>query len=1460
MAKVYVSSTIVDLKQERQAVMDWLAAARHQVVHSYRPDSDTVRASCLADVDECDLYVVIVGHRYGFQPPEKNPEGLSITHLEFRRAGDSGKPRVALVRTSIPDVSLSDMEDPDKWARVRAFREEVSRQVRTAEFADKGGLILGLSTGVIAELAKQSSFSGPPLKRRIPAANAPPLPAHHAPRQELLREARAALLRADDSGTARMVGLVGMGGAGKSVLACALAHDGQVRRTFQDGIVWLHLGQGADPRDRQTHLAEKFGDYLPAADSQHRLDRLNDLLRGHACLVILDDVWDHKHLHYFKLSAPKSALLVTTRIRDMLDPSVEVSTFPAEPARRLLAAWAKQDPAKLPGEAEEVVDKCAGLPLALAIAGGMVAAGHTWRHLRECIRQAELHRLKIKLLDYNDEYENLFQVLDASVSCLEEKERHGYLALAVFKDRGEVPVEVAFQLWHELGLNDLDNEDLIIELGSRSLLRHNKSTGTFTMHSLQFLHAQRQLGERRVRELHTCLADAILRRWGGLDSGLPVLRASHLEEPAERYGVLNLTAHLEAAGREDNIHQLLALESAVAAAFGHPRRVENTWYAVHERIGETIAYSADVRLAHELAKAAADEAFTAGGPPPGIGLEIRYALVSASISNITASLPPRLIAALVDDGHWTAGEGLKHARLLPAAEAKARALADLLAWLNRAQRAGAGSGAPAALVSAVATAPGAGPGPAAEPPHRAAEIAAEAVAAARAIDEPPARASMLTELAGQVPRSDRASVVAEAWEAVTGIQGERARAQAQAALAAKVKLPKALWNEALGWADVGKDPSAMALVRAALVPQTPRADRPLAVDEARAAIDAIIRPGARSAAWVALIRQIPRAERATLATPAGQAAAAIPAGPAKAAALIALAAQLPVPDRDPVVHDARNAIEPIRQPEEKAAALTALIPMLSSPDPAVHEAQEAIEAISQPEVAAAALTALIFELPAKRRPDFIGYALDVIARIHHRPGAKADALVALIPLDAQSEQLQNEAVSAISEISQPAARATAFTALASHLRPGGRRSAMLARALAEAGTIDDAGPRARGIAALAPHLPEWDNPAAELDGHEAVRRALGDARDCGRPKSLVVTLAALAPVVPEAERPAILKEALVAAYDVVDPGDQVAVLTALLPQLAGQGRSTAIERACAAARAIRDPDLQRAALAAVVCSAPDALTHQAKDAAGAADRVLSQAATLNGALTACGLQAEDRPRILLAILTAPALAFSGGASDLLPPATPRQKCAAVFRGAQDVIFAVKDLHSRAVAVATMTAEGCPGSTGFGRGTAAAGAIDGAWSMACALTTRLPELPDALGDELLAVVRVLDDARSRAAGNAAEPRLPRQGDVAAPGGAGSSAPGRPHRVPPATPAPSAPGQSAPMSETVAHHPDAGPFLPWVSWRAIIEDAGTRGRTALVSDLSAVSPALSRFGDSVAVPEVITALLDVGRWWP
>src|SRR5215813_10430466 len=220
MARVYVSSTIIDLERERQAVLEWLLRARHQAVDSYLPDSETVRDSCLDDVDACDLYVLILGHRYGFQPPDNNPEELSITQLEFRRAGQSGKPRVALVRTSIPDVSRSDLANPQKLALVSAFREEVARELRAAEFGDLRELVQGLSTGVQAELAKLEKPGGRSGGDRAGGlvVHLAPRPAFLAGREELLAELDARLAGGDGSRPKTVV-LAGLGGAGKSSVA-----------------------------------------------------------------------------------------------------------------------------------------------------------------------------------------------------------------------------------------------------------------------------------------------------------------------------------------------------------------------------------------------------------------------------------------------------------------------------------------------------------------------------------------------------------------------------------------------------------------------------------------------------------------------------------------------------------------------------------------------------------------------------------------------------------------------------------------------------------------------------------------------------------------------------------------------------------------------------------------------------------------------------------------------------------------------------------------------------------------------------------------------------------------------------------------------------------------------------------------------------------------------------------------
>jgi Domain of unknown function (DUF4062)/Tetratricopeptide repeat len=369
MAKIYVSSTVADLKRERRAVMDWLVAAGHQPVHSYQPNSDTVRDSCLDDVDTSDLYVLIAGHRYGYRPEQDNPEGLSITQLEFRRAGQSGIPRIALLRTSIPDVSLSDLADPQRLARVSAFREEVAREVRAAEFSDREGLLRGLSTGVQAELAKLGTLSpaGRAAGRRVAGRvlRLAPRPVFLAGREELLAELEARLPAGEAAGP-RMVALYGLGGAGKTSVALEYAH----RHLGEVAVAWQL------PAEDPAVLAAGFGElctHLDAPEGDPVVSVHGVLAASPArWLLVFDNAPDRGSVARFVPPAGPGRVLITSRNQIWpLGQSLDVPVLETEVAAEFLTGRTGDADRRA---ALELAGGLGGLPLALEQAAAYVQA------------------------------------------------------------------------------------------------------------------------------------------------------------------------------------------------------------------------------------------------------------------------------------------------------------------------------------------------------------------------------------------------------------------------------------------------------------------------------------------------------------------------------------------------------------------------------------------------------------------------------------------------------------------------------------------------------------------------------------------------------------------------------------------------------------------------------------------------------------------------------------------------------------------------------------------------------------------------------------------------------------------------------------------------------------------------------------------------------------------------------
>src|SRR4029450_76300 len=100
-----------------------------------------------------------------------------------------------------------------------------------------------------------------------------------------------------------------------------------------------------------------------------------------------------------------------------------------------------------------------------------------------------------------------------------------------------------------------------------------------------------------------------------------------------------------------------------------------------EQAGETAAYLRDLRLAWALAEGATDELLTQGGLAASIGLEVRYALMSASIADIAKNIPAALLIALVVHRLWTPAQALAYAKEIPMLPARSQGLAALAQYL-----------------------------------------------------------------------------------------------------------------------------------------------------------------------------------------------------------------------------------------------------------------------------------------------------------------------------------------------------------------------------------------------------------------------------------------------------------------------------------------------------------------------------------------------------------------------------------------------------------------------------------------------------------------------------------------------------------------------------------------------------------------------------------------------------------
>ncbi|KAH9549416.1 hypothetical protein CY35_10G018700 [Sphagnum magellanicum] len=273
----------------------------------------------------------------------------------------------------------------------------------------------------------------------------------------------------------RCVGVWGMGGAGKTLLAQIAYNSREVREHFKGGeLMWLTVSQTPNIKGLYDDFCTQLGlgPMMFAQLEEYRMRLYNEFLSRRVFLV-LDDVWNSGVLEQLDLAKGLgSVTLITTRNRPVLEKAgvkgedeVQVGVLLKEDSWKLFCVHAfprgfSNIPYELQDLGELVADECKGLPLALKVIGGSMVGKTTcqeWEFQLKCLRES-------RQLPVQQEEEALFCRLKLTYDNLDNDSpvsKECFLSFAAFPEDYVVGIEELMKLWTSQGLLD----DLSTEFG-----------------------------------------------------------------------------------------------------------------------------------------------------------------------------------------------------------------------------------------------------------------------------------------------------------------------------------------------------------------------------------------------------------------------------------------------------------------------------------------------------------------------------------------------------------------------------------------------------------------------------------------------------------------------------------------------------------------------------------------------------------------------------------------------------------------------------------------------------------------------------------------------------------------------------------------------------------------------------------------------------------------------------------
>ncbi|XP_027155368.1 putative disease resistance protein RGA1 [Coffea eugenioides] len=308
-----------------------------------------------------------------------------------------------------------------------------------------------------------------------------------------------------DNQNVSVLPIVGVGGLGKTTLAQLVLNDERIAKHFEPKL-WVWVSEDFNVKRIIKALINSIrGTPVEELELDPLQRKLQELLRGKRCLVVLDDVWNENLEEWEKLKSVLecgsrgSSIIMTTRMEKVATIMGTLQTYYLSSLSENQCwslfrqrAFGRQEAEEYPNLVvigKEIVKKCGGVPLAAKALGGF---------LRFKRQENEWNSVKCsEIWNLPQDTTRILPALRLSYLNLPVELRGCFAYCAAFPKGYEFEIEEVIHLWMANGLlssnETMEVEDVgvavLTELYYRSLFQAVKEDEfgnalTFKMHDL----------------------------------------------------------------------------------------------------------------------------------------------------------------------------------------------------------------------------------------------------------------------------------------------------------------------------------------------------------------------------------------------------------------------------------------------------------------------------------------------------------------------------------------------------------------------------------------------------------------------------------------------------------------------------------------------------------------------------------------------------------------------------------------------------------------------------------------------------------------------------------------------------------------------------------------------------------------------------------------------------------------